>query len=175
MVLSSSQLLSHHHDEGKPDILLPESPLSPTAAANVEPCEVKVEVPSSSSSSSLSQETMKTQGSEARLSLTHWLREALSVLQHKQNREEEREVDEQGLAAGKDEWREAGALLRKIGDLLDGCTWVSFGTFCYASIHVDNNESGCRYFCQLKSYRQGTTYNGATVDLTVFIGSALIE
>lgn len=71
---------------------------------------------------------MKTRGTEGRLPLTYWLREALSVLQHKHDQFRERkEVKERGGAADKDEWREAGALLRKIGDLLDGCTWVSTG------------------------------------------------
>lgn len=146
VVLSSSQHHPHHHDEGKPDILLPESPLSTTVAANGEPSEVKVEVPSSSSSSP-SQEAMKTRGSESRLPLIHWLREALSVLKHKRGQEEEREeVEETGVAAGRDEWREAGVLLRKIGDLLDGYTWVSTGAFCYGSSRANINGGGSCYF-----------------------------
>lgn len=126
MVLSSSQHHPLHHDEGKPDILLPECLLSTTVVVDGEPSEVKVEVPSSPSSSlNPGQEAMKKRGSEG-LPLSHWVRQSLSVLQNKQSREEElEEVNERDATAGKDEWREAGALLRKIGDLLDNYTWVS--------------------------------------------------
>lgn len=68
---------------------------------------------------------MMKRSSEA-LTLSHWVRQSLSVLQNKHSQEEElEEVKELGATAGKDEWREAGVLLRKIGDLLDGYTWVS--------------------------------------------------
>ncbi|KAK8386624.1 hypothetical protein O3P69_017838 [Scylla paramamosain] len=134
IILSNSQHPASHAKH-KPDILLAD-PASAAAAEATTPSEVKVEVPSSSSSSSSSspsQEAIKSQSSEGRLPLADWLREALSVLRHKD--EDKEEEDERDGAVGSEEWREAGALLRKIGDLLDGCsTWSGRGRMTSAAL-----------------------------------------
>ncbi|XP_045104302.1 uncharacterized protein LOC123499832 [Portunus trituberculatus] len=135
IILSNSQHPANHAKH-KPDILLAD-PASPGAAEANTPSEVKVEVPSSSSSSSSSpsQEAIKSQSSEGRLPLADWLREALSVLRHKNEDKEEEEEDERDGAVGSEEWREAGVLLRKIGDLLDGCsTWSGRGRMTSAAL-----------------------------------------